>query len=138
MSEIWSRIRFFFTGKRRREVDDEIQFHLEREVEANIAAGMTAAEARRQAMIAFGSRERAREECREERPSWRLESVWRDVKYGIRGLGRNPGFAIVAVLTLALAIGLNTTIFSLLDQAIMRALSAKDPNRLVVLRFAVT
>jgi hypothetical protein len=131
-----SRVRFFVAGKRRGEVDEEIQFHLERQVEANIAAGMPAAEARRQAMIAFGSRERAREECREERPSWGLESVWRDVKYGIRGLGRNPGFAVVAVLTLALAIGLNTTIFSLLDQALMRALPVPNPEQLVVLSFA--
>jgi predicted permease len=136
MSEIWARVRFFFTGKRRREVDEEIAFHLEREVEANVAAGMTAGEARRRAMIAFGSRERAREECREERPSWELESVWRDVKYGIRGLGRNPGFAIVAVLTLALAIGLNTTIFSLLDQALLQALPVAHPEQLVVLSFA--
>jgi len=136
MSEIWVQVRFFFTGKRRREVDEEIAFHLEREVEANVAAGMTAGEARRRAMIAFGSRERAREECREERPSWELESVWRDVKYGIRGLGRNPGFAVVAVLTLALAIGLNTTIFSLLDQALLQALPVTHPEQLVVLSFA--
>jgi predicted permease len=131
-----SRVRFFVAGKRRGEVDEEIEFHLEREVEANLAAGMTAREARRQAMIAFGSRERAREECREERPSWGLESLWRDVRYGIRGLGRNPGFAVVAVLTLALAIGLNTTIFSLLDQALMRALPVPNPEQLVVLSFA--
>ena len=136
MGEIWTRAKFFFTGKRRREVDEEIAFHLERQVEANVAAGMSATEARRQAMIAFGSRERAREECREERPSWRLESVWRDVRYGIRGLGRNPGFATVAVLTLALAIGLNTTIFSLLDQALMRVLPVANPDELVVLSFA--
>jgi putative ABC transport system permease protein len=136
MGEIWTQLRCFFTGKRRREVDEEIAFHLEREVEANVVAGMPVAEARRRAMIAFGSRERAREECREERPSWRLESVWRDVKYGIRGLGRNPGFAIVAVLTLALAIGLNTTIFSLLDQALMQALPVAHAEQLVVLSFA--
>ena len=131
-----SRLRFFFTGKKRVEVDEEIQFHLEREVDANIAAGMTPAEARRRAAIAFGSRERAREECREERPSWALENLGRDLRYGARGLLRNPGFTIVAVLTLALAIGANTTIFSLLDQALMRALPVKDPNRLVVLSFA--
>ena len=136
MGEIWSRAKFFFTGKRRSEVDEEIQFHLEREAEANMAAGMPEEEARRKAAIAFGGRERAREECREERPSWRLESVWRDVRYGIRGLGRNPGFATVAVLTLALAIGLNTTIFSLLDQALMSALPVKNPEQLVVLSFA--
>jgi predicted permease len=136
MSQIWSRAKFFFAGKRRSEMDEEIQFHLEREAEANMAAGMPEKEARRKAAIAFGGRERAREECREERPSWSLESVWRDVRYGIRGLGRNPGFAIVAVLTLALAIGLNTTIFSLLDQALMSALPVKNPEQLVVLSFA--
>ncbi len=136
ISDLWSRVKFFFTGKRRREVDEEIAFHLERQVETNVAAGMAAAEARRQAMIAFGSRERAREACREERPSWGVESLWRDVRYGIRGLLRNPGFATVAVLTLALAIGLNTTIFSLLDQALMRALPVANPEQLVVLSFA--
>jgi predicted permease len=136
LREWLSRVRFFVTSKRRREVDEEIQFHLERQVEANVAAGMPAAEARRQAMIAFGSRERAREECREERPSWGLESLWRDVRYGVRGLARNPGFATVAVLTLALAIGLNTTIFSLLDQALMQTLPVANPDQLVVLSFA--
>ena len=136
LREHLSQLRFFLTGKRRNEVDEEIRFHLEREVEANIAGGMPAAEARRRAMIAFGSRERAREECREERPSWGVESILRDVRYGVRGLLRNPGFAAVAVLTLALAIGLNTTIFSLLDQALMRALPVADPDQLVVLSFA--
>src|SRR6202044_1338038 len=134
--EFVSRVRFFFSGKRRREVDEEIQFHLDRETEANMARGMTPEEARRKAAIAFGGRERAREQCREERPSWSLESLWRDGRYGIRGLGRNPGFATVAVLTLALAIGLNTTIFSLLDQALMSALPVKNPEQLVVLSFA--
>jgi putative ABC transport system permease protein len=133
---MWSRAKFFLAGKRRSEVDEEIQFHLERETEANMAAGMPEEEARRKAAIAFGGRERAREECREERPSWSLESAWRDARYGIRGLGRNPGFAAVAVLTLALAIGLNTTIFSLLDQALMSALPVKNPEQLVVLSFA--
>ncbi len=136
IGEIWSRMKFFFAGKRRSEVDEEIQFHLERETEANMDRGMAPEEARRKAAIAFGGRESAREQCREERPSWRLESVWRDVRYGIRGLGRNPGFATVAVLTLALAIGLNTTIFSLLDQALMSALPVKNPEQLVVLSFA--
>jgi putative ABC transport system permease protein len=136
MGEIWSRMKFFVAGKRRAEVDEEIAFHLEREVEANIAAGMTAAEARRRAMIAFGSQERAREECREQRPVWTLESLARDLRYGLRGLARNPVFTVVAVLTLALAIGLNTTIFSLLDQALLRALPVTDPGQLVVLSFA--
>jgi len=135
-TELGSRIKFFFAGKKRLEVDEEIRFHLEREAEENMARGMTPEEARRRAAIAFGGKERAREECREQRPSWTLESLWRDLRYGLRGLGRNPMFTAVAVLTLALAIGANTTIFSLLDQALMQALPVKNPGELVVLSFA--
>jgi hypothetical protein len=131
-----SRIRFFFGGRSRIEVDEEIQFHIERQAAANMASGMPATEARRQAAIRFGGRERARELCREQRPSWSLESIVRDVRYGIRGLLRNPGFAAVAVLTLGLAIGANSTIFSLLSQALLRALPVQDPDQLVVLSFA--
>jgi putative ABC transport system permease protein len=136
LSEWFARLRFLIAGQRRVEVDEELQFHLERETEANIAAGLSAAEARRRAAIAFGSRERAREECREARPVWTLEALARDARYALRGLWHNPGFAIVAVLTLALAIGANTTIFSLLDQALIRALPVQDPQQLVVLSFA--
>src|SRR5260370_22324224 len=136
MREWLSRLRFFFAGKPRVEVDEEIEFHLERQIEANVAAGMSLPEARRQAAIGFGRRERAREQCREQRPSWSLESLLRDLRYGMRGLFRNPGFTVVAVLTLALAIGANATIFSLLSQALMRALPVQDPEQLVVLSFA--
>jgi putative ABC transport system permease protein len=136
LSEWFAQIRFLIAGKRRTEVDEELQFHLERETAANVAAGMSPAEARRKATIAFGSRERAREECREARPAWGLEALGRDMRYGLRGLWHNPGFAVVAVLTLAVAIGANSTIFSLLDQALIRALPVKDPQQLVVLSFA--
>ncbi|WP_348260909.1 ABC transporter permease [Telmatobacter sp. DSM 110680] len=136
LRESWSRIRFFFAGKKRAEVDEELQFHLEREVEANLAAGMEYAEARRRAMVSFGSRERARESCRQERPSFYIESLVRDLRYGIRGLWRNPGFTVMAVLTLALAIGANATIFSLIDQTLMQKLPAAHPEELVVLDFA--
>jgi predicted permease len=135
-TELWSRTKYFFAGKRRREVDEEIAFHLEREAEENRLRGMTPEEARRRAAIAFGGRERAREECHEQTPAWTLESLGRDVKYGLRGLARNPMFAAVAVLTLALAIGANTTIFSLLEQALMQALPVQNPGELVVLSFA--
>lgn len=135
LSEWWSRIRFFVTGKKRADVDEELAFHVEREIAANVAAGMPAAEARRRAMIAFGSRERAREECREERPSFFFESLGRDLRFGLRGLWRNPGFTSMAVLTLGLAIGTNATIFSLFDQALMQSLPVRSPNELVVLNF---
>src|SRR5579872_4935763 len=136
IAEIWSRTKYFFAGKRRREVDEEIQFHLEREAEENRLRGMTPEEARWRAANAFGGRERAREQAREQRPIWTLESLWRDLRYGARGLARNPMFTAVAVLTLALAIGANTTIFSMLDQALMQALPVKDPGQLVVLSFS--
>ena len=136
LRQAWMRAWYFITGRSRREVDEEIAFHLERERQENLARGMTDREARRQAAIAFGGRERAREACREERPRYLLEAFARDVKYGIRGLIRNPGFTAVAVLTLALAIGANSTIFSLMDQALLRALPVRDPGQLVVLSFA--
>ena len=136
LGEWLSRIRFFFDGKSRADVDEEIQFHIERQIAANIASGMSPAEARRQAAVRFGGRERSREQCREQRPSWTVESLWRDMRYGLRGLLRNPGFAAVAVLTLALAIGANSTIFSLLSQALLRALPVQNPDQLVVLSYA--
>jgi putative ABC transport system permease protein len=136
LGEWWSWFRFFVAGKKRAELDEEIQFHLERQIKANLAARMSSAEAQRQAAIAFGGRERAREECRAQRPSFALESLCRDLRYGLRGLWRNLGFSLVAVLTLALAIGANATIFSLIDQALMRALPVRDPGQLVVLSFA--
>ena len=134
LGEWLSRIGFFFAGKSRGEVDDEIQFHFERQVEANIAAGMTRTEAQRQASISFGGRERTREECRRERPSWSSESVLRDVRYGVRGLLHNPGFTAVAVLTLGLAIGANSTIFSYADGLLLKPLRVPNPNGLLTLR----
>lgn len=136
LTEFWSRVQFFLAGKRRADVDEEIRFHIERQVEANLATGMNPLEARRQAAIAFGGRERARELCREARPSWRLELLVRDLQVAFRGLFRNPGLTTVAVLTLALAIGANTTIFSMMSQALLRALPVRDPQQLVVLSFA--
>ena len=136
LSEWFSKLRFLFIGKSRREVDEEIQFHIERQVEVNISAGMSPIEARRQAAITFGGHERAREQCRKERPSFPLEAIFRDLRYGARGLLRNLGFTFVAVLTIALAIGANSAVFSLLNQALIRALPVRDPGELVVLSFA--
>ena len=134
--EALSRLRFLFAGKSRVEVDEELQFHIDRQVEANLAAGMPLEEARRQAAISFGGRERAREQCREERPSWSLELLLRDIRFAFRGLLRNPGLSLIAILTLAIAICANTTIFSLLNQALLRTLPVSRPDQLVVLSFA--
>lgn len=136
LKEILARLRFLFTSKSRVEVDEELQFHIDREMEANLAAGMSAEEARRQASIAFGGRERAREQCREERPSWSLELLLRDIRFACRGLLRNPGLSLIATFTIAIAICANTAIFSLLNQALLRALPVSRPDQMVVLSFA--
>jgi putative ABC transport system permease protein len=130
-----SLLRFAVFRKRRSEVDEELQFHIERQTEANLASGMSINEAQRQAAIAFGGRERTREQCRETQPGWPMELLLRDVRFGIRGLLRNPGLALVAVLTLAVAVAANSTIMSLLSQALLRSLPVRDPHRLVVLNF---
>jgi hypothetical protein len=76
LREWGTRLRFFLFRKDRREVDEELQFHIERQTEANLAAGMTPEEARRRAVIAFGGVEGAREACSEARPGWFLDTLW--------------------------------------------------------------
>ena len=93
--------------------------------------GMTAREARRQAVIAFGGMERAREDCREVRPGYRVETLLQDVRYSLRGFRRNPVFAITIVLTLMLGIGATTAVFSVVDRILFRALPYAHADRLV-------
>src|SRR6266567_273755 len=114
-----------------REVDEELAFHLEQQTRANVAAGMSAEEARRQAGIAFGGVERAREQCREERPGYFLETLLQDVRYALRGFRRNPVFTLTAVVTLALGIGATTAVLSVVDRILFRALPYAHADRLV-------
>jgi len=118
-------------GRGRSDVDEELRFHLEQQTEANIAAGMTKDEARRQAMIAFGGVEGAREACHEQRPLSLLETSWYDIRYGMRGFRRSPIFALTGVLTLAIGIGTTTAVFSVVDRILFRLLPYADPSRLV-------
>ncbi|MDE3135135.1 MAG: ABC transporter permease [Acidobacteriota bacterium] len=115
-----------------RELNDELRFHLERTIEQNLARGMTAEEARRRALIEIGGVEQVREECRDARGLGLLHDMWRDVRYGARMLRKNPGFTFVAVLTLALGIGANTTIFSVIDVTLLKTLPFPNPNRLAL------
>jgi predicted permease len=114
---------------------DELRFHLEKEIELNKARGVAEAEARRQALIRFGGWQQTRENVRQTRWTHLLEIFLQDLRYGGRMLRKNPGVTIIAVLTLAMGIGMNTAIFSMLDSVLFRALPGKHPEELVMLRW---
>ncbi len=128
-----TRLRVVLMRRTHREVDEELKFHLEQHVAANVAAGMPADEARRQAAIGFGGVERAREQCREERPGYFLETLFQDLRYGARGFRRNPVFTVTVVVTLMLGIGATTAVFSVVDRILFRALPYAHADRLVSL-----
>ncbi|MGA9071526.1 MAG: permease prefix domain 1-containing protein [Terracidiphilus sp.] len=128
----WFLIRQTFSKRQRqRELDDELRFHLEQSTAVKMAAGMTAAEARRQALVEFGGVERTREQCHEQRPGWWLGTVAQDVRYALRGFRRNPAFTITVIATLALGIGATTAVFSVVDRILFRALPYAHDDRLV-------
>lgn len=131
MQEFLTRLRFFFTRRSPAELDEELQFHLEKAVESNIAGGMTPEEARRQAHILFGGVEAARERSHEEKPGWWLGTLAQDVRYALRGFRRNPAFALTVIATLALGIGATTAVFSVVDRILFRSLPYVQDNRLV-------
>lgn len=130
--QIVLRLRSLFRRSRvESELARELNFHLEQQIRENLAAGMSPAEARASALRTIGGLAQIEEECRDARHVQWFENSVRDIRYALRNLAKAPVFAAVAVLSLALGIGANTAVFSLIDTVMLQTLPVRDPQQLV-------
>ena len=121
----------FRTSAVDRELDEELQYHLEREIEERVAAGLPVEEARAAARRSMGATAQSREECRDARGVNSIEHRMQDLRFAARQLLKHPGFASAAILVLGLGIAASAAIFAFVDAALIRPLPYTEPSRLV-------
>jgi predicted permease len=136
LSDLFIRFRSLFRRKAvEGELDEELRFHIEHQIEKYIQSGLPREEAIRRARIEFGGFDQIKQNCREARGVTFVERILQDVRYGLRGFARSPGFTVIAAASLALAIGANTTIFSLAKSLLYDRLQVAHADQLRMLRW---
>ena len=133
---MWNDLRFrlralFRRDAREDELNDELRFHFEQEVEKYKKSGASDEEAKRRARLAFGGHEQVKEDIREAQGTSWIENALQDLRYAVRQLRTNPTFSVVIILTLALSIGANSAIFSVIHGVLLKTLPYREPDRLV-------
>jgi len=125
--------RFFRRGRADAELIEEVESYMVEEIAENVARGMTPVEARRQARIKLGNAQRVREELWQQNTVTMIDNLWRDLRYATRTLRRTPGFATIAILVMALGIGANVALFTVVRSVLLNPLPFPAPKQLIAL-----